>query len=40
MARVTREEVIAAAERVTLDTVFLLASKPGADEGREECQDA
>lgn len=40
MARVTREEVIAAAKRVTLDTVFLLASKPGADEGREECQDA
>lgn len=39
ISRVTREEVIASAKRVTLDTVYFLAAKPGESEEKEESQD-
>ena len=36
MAGITREEVIAAAKKVTLDTVYFLASKGGEKEDSED----
>ena len=39
IARVSREEVIAAARQVTLDTVYFLASRPGDSGEKEESQD-
>jgi len=38
IARVDREAVIAAANQVTLDTVYFLAAKPGENEEKEEGQ--
>ena len=39
IAQVSREQVIAAAGAVTLDTVFFLASKPGEPEKEEESHE-